>query len=98
MVKKGAVLPLALTALLLVDCDYFNAPIQPFIDMNTAVVSLNRVNMGAQAADCVVDYEAGKADYEIPVALNNPQQFNIQAAIKSAVKNGGGGKPMRTLL
>ena len=88
MIKKhAAVLPLIITALLLTGCEEFNAPIKPFIDMNTATVSLSAMNIGAQVEGThYVRYNG--ADRLIPVVFNNPQQFNIQAAIKSAVKNG----------
>ena len=46
MVKKCSALPLIVMSLVLAGCEYFNAPLNLFIEMNTAKVVLNAVDIG----------------------------------------------------
>ena len=76
--------------LVFLGCEYFNAPIQPFIDMNTAKVSLDAVNAGVPLGGIrFIEHKGGPANAQVPVALYNPQNFNIKVAVKSAMVNGG---------
>ena len=77
-------------ALAAAGCEYFNAPLAPFIEKNTATVSANAITIGDQLGSVrFVEYPSPAlgADSLFSVALNNPQQFNIQVAVISAFKN-----------
>jgi hypothetical protein len=88
--KHAAAAPLILAALVFAGCEYFNAPIKPFIDMSTAKVTLGAVDIGVQKGSVhfVEQTSFPIASQPVSVTLNNPQQFNIKVAVKSAAVNG----------
>jgi hypothetical protein len=71
-------------------CEYFNAPLKEFMDMNTAKVALGGVSVGVQAGGSrFIEHPAGAIlSQMVPVTLDNPQQFNIKVVVKSAAVNG----------
>jgi hypothetical protein len=71
-------------------CEYFNAPIKPFIDMSTAKVTLGSVDIGVQMGSVhfVEQTSFPIASQPVSVALNNPQQLTIKVVVKSAAVTG----------
>jgi hypothetical protein len=87
LLKKIAALLPVVAALVFAGCDHFNVPIKPFIDLNMAKVTLGVVDFGVQADGARWKAYSGDS-YEVPVKLNNPQGFNIKAAVSGVSING----------